>query len=257
MNPAHRDSASPLTCRMIVLFTDFGFGGSYIGQMRAVLLRQAPDVPVVNLFADLPAFNARAAAYLLAAYIREFPADSVFLCVVDPGVGSARRALAMKADDLWFVGPDNGLLDIVARRASQVQRWQITYSPSRLSVSFHGRDLFAPVAAQLAMGLPIPGEPISDEALFGASWPDDLYEIVYVDHYGNGTTGVRACILERRARLSVRGRTLSYARTFSEARIDQPFWYENANGLVEIAVKESSAGGALGLRIGDPVSRAA
>lgn len=240
---------------MIVLCTDFGLNGPYLGQVHAVLVRQAPGVPVINLFADLPAFNARAAAYLLAAYSAEFSQGSVFLCVVDPGVGSARRALAMKADDLWFVGPDNGLLDIVARRAAQVQRWEITYSPPRLSASFHGRDLFAPVAAQLAMGMPVPGKRASDDQPLSEDWPHELYEVVYVDHYGNAMTGVRASTLNQHTQLSVKNQTLSYARTFSEAPTGRPFWYENANGLVEIAVKETSAAGALGLRIGDLVMR--
>jgi S-adenosylmethionine hydrolase len=239
---------------MIVLFTDFGLNGPYLGQVQARLFRKAPGIPVINLFADLPPFNPRAAAYLLAAYIDEFPKGSVFLCVVDPGVGSARRPLMVQADAYWFVGPDNGLVNVVAKRARQVRRWEITYSPRHLSSSFHGRDLFAPVAAQLAMGLPPPGKLLpADDAWY--DWPDDLYEIVYLDHYGNAMTGVRACALARHVRLSVKGQALAYARTFSEARTGEPFWYENANGLVEIALKEASAASALGLRIGDVVAR--
>jgi S-adenosylmethionine hydrolase len=241
---------------MIVLFTDFGFDGPYLGQVRAVLLCQAPGVPSINLFADAPAFNARAAAYLLAAYIDEFPTSSVFLCVVDPGVGSARRPLIMRADNYWFVGPDNGLLEIVARRASQVQWWEITYSPPRLSASFHGRDLFAPVAAQLAMGMPVPGSPICNNRPHEESWPNDLYEIVYIDRYGNSMTGVRASMLDRHTRLFVKGQIVSYARTFSEMQAGEPFWYENANGLVEIALKEASAAKKLSLAIGDTITRA-
>lgn len=239
---------------MIVLFTDFGLSGPYLGQVRAVLASQAPGVSVINLFADLPSFNARAAAYLLAAYSREFAAGTVFLCVVDPGVGSTRRPLAVRADDRWFVGPDNGMLDIAARRARQTRRWAITYSPPRLSASFHGRDLFAPVAAQLAMGLPVPGKRVPESGVFGEAWPDDLYEIVYIDHYGNAVTGVRACILDQAARLSVKGRTLSFARTFSEARAGEPFWYENANGLVELAARQASAAQTLGLNVSDALA---
>lgn len=239
---------------MILLFTDFGPRGPYVGQVQAQLVRLAPRIPVINLFADLPSFNARAAAYLLAAYVDEFPEGSVFLCVVDPGVGSARRPLIVQADHYWFVGPDNGLLNVVARRARHVTRWEITYAPPRLSSSFHGRDLFAPVAAQLAMGAPPPGDPLQEDDAW-ADWPDDLYEIVYIDHYGNAMTGVRACTLHKGARLSIQGRVLEYARTFSEALKDAPFWYENANGLVEIALREASAASALRLRIGDVIAR--
>lgn len=241
---------------MIVLCTDFGLNGPYLGQVQARLFREAPRVPIINLFADLPAFDPRAAAYLLAAYVDEFPEGTVFLCVVDPGVGSARRPLAVQADGRWFVGPDNGLLNVVSKRARLVRRWEISYVPQRLSESFHGRDLFAPVAAQLALGRSVPGNALSDDDL-SDDWPDDLYEVVYIDHYGNAMTGVRACVLEEGARLSVHGRELSFARTFSEARASEPFWYANANGLAEIALKEASAASQLGLRVGDEITRVA
>ncbi len=239
---------------MIVLCTDFGLHGPYVGQVQARLLQDAPGVPVVNLFADLPPFNARAAAYLLAAYCEEFPPNSVFLCVVDPGVGSTRRPLIVRTDRHWFVGPDNGLLEIVARRARCVQRWEISYAPARLSASFHGRDLFAPVAAQLAMNKPAPGRPLPEAETRWQAWPDELFEIVYIDGYGNAMTGVRASAIDKRIRLVVKGQTLAYARTFSEAPAEQPFWYENANGLVEIALKESSAARVMALQIGDAVT---
>ncbi|MBA2490608.1 MAG: SAM-dependent chlorinase/fluorinase [Gammaproteobacteria bacterium] len=240
---------------MIVLCTDFGLHGPYVGQVRARLLRDAPGVPVINLFSDLPSFNARASAYLLAAYTDEFTTGTVFLCVVDPGVGSARRPLVVQADGRWFVGPDNGLLEVIGSRARQVRQWEITYAPERMSASFHGRDLFAPVAARLAMGLPVPGELLTDKAAPG-EWPDDLYEIVYIDHFGNAMTGIRACVLDKSARLSVKGQELAYARTFSVARAGEPFWYDNANGLVEIALKEASGTHAMDLKIGATVTLA-
>ncbi len=137
---------------MIVLFTDFGSAGPYVGQMRAVLVRAAPDVPVIELFSDAPAFNAKASAYLLAAYCAEFEPGTVFLAVVDPGVGGPREAIALEADGRWYVAPDNGLLALVARRADAAQWWRITWRPANLSASFHGRDLFALVAARLARG---------------------------------------------------------------------------------------------------------
>ncbi len=241
---------------MIVLCTDFGLCGPFLGQVQAVLIREAPGVPVINLFADLPAFNARAAAYLLAAYAQEFVAGTVFLCVVDPGVGSSRRALTVRADNRWFVGPDNGLLSIVARHAHQAQSWVITYAPARLSASFHGRDLFAPVAARLAMELPVQQAQLPVNDMFGQSWPNDLYEIVYIDHYGNLMTGVRACTLNRDVQLAAKGRVVPFSRTFSEALAGEPFWYENANGLVEIALREAHAAQALSLKIGDEITLA-
>src|SRR5690348_11690170 len=177
---------------MIVLFTDFGLAGPYTGQMKTVLARQAPGIPVIDLFADAPSRHPKAAAYLLAAYAAWFPPDTVFLCVVDPGVGGARAALALEADGRWYVGPDNGLFELARRRAKSTRVFEITEQPADLSASFHGRDLFAPAAARLARG-ETPQMAARDPA-FGRrhDWPDDLAEIVYVDHYGNAMTGLRA-----------------------------------------------------------------
>src|SRR5215472_12115972 len=98
---------------MIVLFTDFGLTGPYAGQVKAVLHQVAPQVPVVDLFADAPSRDPRASAYLLAAYAAWFPAGTVFLAVVDPGVGGARPAVIVEADRRWYVGPGNGLFELV------------------------------------------------------------------------------------------------------------------------------------------------
>ena len=238
---------------MIVLFTDFGLHGPYTGQMKAVLHPMVPDVPVVDLFADAPIGNPRVSAYLLAAYAVWFPAGTVFLCVVDPGVGGARPPLIVEADRRWYVGPGNGLFELVQRRAAQASRWDIDWRPEHLSASFHGRDLFAPIAARLARGDPPPGRPRTDDADRRPDWPDELDEIVYVDHFGNAMTGLRAAALPSDAMLAVAGRTLARARTFSDLPPAAAFWYENSNGLAEIAVNQGRADRDLGLWIGMPV----
>ena len=132
---------------MIVLFTDFGLHGPYTGQMKAVLHQMAPGIPVVDLFADAPVGSPEASTYLLAAYAAWFPSGTVFLCVVDPGVGGTRPAIIVEAEARWYVGPGNGLFELVRRRGGQTRSWDIDWKPERLSASFHGRDLFAPVAA--------------------------------------------------------------------------------------------------------------
>lgn len=241
---------------MIVTFTDFGLAGPYLGQVKAVFARLAPTVPVIDLFADAPAADPRAAAYLLAAYDDVFEAGTVFFAVVDPGVGTARRPVVLHADARWYVGPDNGLLAIVARRARHAEAWEITRHPARLSASFHGRDLFAPVAAGLALGEPPPGRTLPD-GLLQPAWPDDLAEIVYVDHYGNAMTGLRAAGLAQTATVTAGGRTVARARTFGDVPAGTAFWYENSNGLAEIAVANGRADVALGLTIGIPVTVAA
>jgi S-adenosyl-L-methionine hydrolase (adenosine-forming) len=239
---------------MIVLFTDFGLAGPYTGQVKAVLHQLAPGVPVVDLFADLPAGKPKPAAFLLAAYGPWFAPGTVLLAVVDPGVGGARAAVVVEADGRSYVGPDNGLFEIVLRRAGAARASEILWRPDKLSASFHGRDLFAPVAAQLACG----GLPSG--ALRGAEtgrfphWPDDLAEIVYIDGYGNAMTGLRAAVVPAQRRLAVGGHELAHARTFSDAAPGAAFWYENSNGLAEIAVNGGRADSALGLAIGTPVA---
>lgn len=238
---------------MIVLLTDFGLHGPYTGQMKAVLQQIAPGIPVIDLFADAPVGNPKASAYLLAAYAGWFPARTVFLCVVDPGVGGTRPSIILEADGRWYVGPGNGLFELVQRRAGETRSWDIDWKPERLSASFHGRDLFAPVAGMLARGEPPPGRPQKDRADRRADWPDDLCEIVYVDHYGNAMAGLRAAMLPANGQLAVADRVLERARTFSDLPPGAAFWYENSNGLAEIAVNQGRADCELGLSIGTPV----
>jgi hypothetical protein len=239
----------------IVLFTDFGSGDLYVGQVKAVLQRLAPGIPVIDLLHEAPAFNVRASAHLLAAMVGGFAEDSVFLTVVDPGVGGVRNALVVKADGRWYVGPDNGLLSVVGARAVKGDCWRIVWQPESVSDSFHGRDLFAPAAATLAVQGGLPHDWFEHagtlEVEFGG---DDLPEIIYVDHYGNAHTGIRASGIPRDALLDAGGRRLPYARVFSETAEAAAFWYENSQGLVEIAVNRGSAAQLLQLKIGDGVA---
>ncbi len=234
---------------MIVLFTDFGLEGPYTGQVEAVLHEQAPAVPVIHLFSDLPPFDIQAAAYLLPAFTRRFTPGTVFLCVVDPGVGSERPGVAVKIAGQWFVGPNEGLFALLARRAQAVECWQLPVR-DEASPSFHGRDVFAPAAARVARGVPVDSEPVATDTLDKPEWPDDLYRVVYIDRFGNAMTGVRASALKPDAILNVNGHTLKPARTFSEVTAGVAFWYANANGLVEFAVNRGRADYVLGVKVG-------
>lgn len=235
---------------MIVLFTDFGTADPYVGQMHAAL-RARTDKPVIDLLHHVPSFEARAGAYLLDALQRQLPAGAVFVCVVDPGVGGPRAPVMLQADGKWYVGPDNGLLNIVARRAESPVAYRIDWRPESLSMSFHGRDLFAPAAASLAAGEGPESTPwtLRDTS----SWPEELAEIIYIDHYGNAMTGIRADVLSGSTVLRVRGRRLKARETFSAGAPGEPFWYRNSVGLVEIAVREDSAAALLELVVGEPV----
>lgn len=233
---------------MILVFTDFGLEGPYVGQMRAVLHRRAPNVPVVDLMADAPAFAPEPAGHLLAALASIGEPGDVFLAVVDPGVGTAREPIVVEADGRWLVGPDNGLFEPLLRRSGQTRSHRIVWRPPALSASFHGRDLFAPVAARLAQGDRSGLEPWQPTRF--PEWPDDLPRIVLVDRYGNAMTGIRAASLGGAATLEAGGRRLARARTFADRKPGEPFWYANSIGLAEIAANASSAAKLLGLAPG-------
>lgn len=238
---------------MIVLFTDFGWHDPYVGQMKGVLAQSAPGIPVIDLLHAVPDYNAHAGAILLDALARVFPFAAVFVCVIDPGVGGRRQALVVEADGRWFVGPDNGLMSVIAARAGTARYWRIDWRPERLSASFHGRDLFAPIAGAIASGV-FPEDKLVridlPEVCFDAG---DLPRLVYLDHYGNAWTGLRGGLLAEDDAIEVKGHRLTRRTSFHEAARGEAFWFVNSVGLVEIAVNRGSAAEQLGLGIGDPV----
>ena len=237
----------------IFLFTDFGAADIYAGQVRAALARHAPGIAVIDLLHEAPAFNPRAGAHLLAALVAQIDAESVTMAVVDPGVGSARHASVIKADQRWLLGPDNGLLSVVAARAHACAYWRVTWQPESLSASFHGRDLFAPLAAAIARGEFPAGKAVPADGLDVEWGATDLAEIIYIDHFGNALTGLRAQGLPPATRVVAGGRLLTCARTFSAVAQGATFWYANSMGLVEIAGNGCSAARELGLAVGQPV----
>lgn len=236
---------------MIVLFTDFGWAGPYVGQMRAVLARNESAPPVVDLMHDAPPFASRAAAHVLAALAEEFPLGTVFVGVVDPGVGSDRMPVIVEADGYWFVGPGNGLFDVISARATEPRWWRITREPERQSVTFHGRDLFVPVAAALARGESVPGEPI--EPPHGEEAGAELAEVVYIDHYGNAMTGLQAPRTPGGS-LRLGDDAVPGGRTFSDVAAGEGLWLVNSLGLVEVAVNQGDAAQQYNLSVGSPVS---
>jgi S-adenosylmethionine hydrolase len=239
---------------MLVLFTDFGWGGPYVGQMKVALATQAPQQPIIDLLHDVPGFNVRAACYLLAAYTSMLPEGSVVVGVVDPGVGTQlREPVMVEADGRWFVGPGNGLFDRVCATAADYHYWHITWRPARLSRSFHGRDLFAPVAAMLACGTP--PEQLGEPAQWPSQgWPLELAEVIYIDHYGNCVTGLSGERHSTLKQLSVNGREVPRSRTFADVQTGEPLFYTNSSGLLEIAVNQGRADTLLGLQIGSQLS---
>lgn len=235
--------------RPIVLCTDYGVAGPYVGQLKLALYRQAPSVPTIDLCHDLPPFQIPAAATLLAVWFDELPPDGILLAVVDPGVGGTRAGVVVQCENRLLVGPDNGLFTLIA---AEKTAWRLDWQPPRLSASFHGRDLFAPIAAQLATQSRTPADCGPPHALtpLPAFSPQ---QILYIDPFGNAMTGLRACEIPETALLQINGHDLQFAPTFCTVPLGQPFWYENANGLVEIACNQGHAAQQLGLKIGSPL----
>jgi S-adenosylmethionine hydrolase len=236
---------------VIVLFTDFGIRDPYVGQVKARLAEFAPAQPVVDLLHEVPDFNPHAGAHLLASFASAFPPGCVFLAVVDPGVGTPRDAVVLMAGGRWYVGPDNGLLSIVAARYADTRLWRITWQPDELAPSFHGRDLFALVAAEIARGEFPETKLASIDKLNVEFDAGDLPRVIYIDHFGNAWTGVRD--VPKNARVSAAGELFKHADTFGLVGKGEGFWFINSVGLLELAINRGNAAAAYDLKVGNPV----
>ncbi|GIW72922.1 MAG: hypothetical protein KatS3mg102_2464 [Planctomycetota bacterium] len=259
----------------IALLTDFGPASAYVGAMKGVIARLAPGIPVLDLAHDITPQAVDEASFVLLHTYRYFPDDTVFACVVDPGVGTGRGVLAVAAGGRRFVAPDNGLLaDVLAAephaRVHAVTARELFVEP--VSDTFHGRDVFAPVAAWLARGLAVarlgpPCTPLpapwrvraaaerAGEAAPVAGWRRG--RVRTVDRFGNLVTDIavpEGVAALRAARLA--GRTIAVrARTFGEAPEDgTPFLYVGSYGTLEIACRGGSAAAALGIGRGAEVA---
>lgn len=251
---------------MILFASDFGYAGPYVGQVHAVLARRAPGVPVIDLMHDLPAFRPAAAGCLvrqmmwsMVPALTELPLDGtdsagdIVLAVVDPGVGTQRDPIIVETLGARYLGPDNGLFARVID-GEAAQAWRIDWRPEHLSDSFHGRDLFAPVAAMLAQGRPVPSTQVDTDLLVRPDRPGPLAEIIYCDRYGNAMTGIEAATLSEDAVLEAGGHDFRRARTFGEVPAGTGLWYANSLGLAELAVNQGSAVERFGLELGTPVA---
>lgn len=191
-----------MTC--ITLLTDFGEQDVFAGILRGVILSIAPEAQVVDLTHSIPPQDVRQGARALARAAPHFPPGTIHLAVVDPGVGTARRPLAARIGPQWFVGPDNGLATLLVRKARRsgqkcefVLLDRAEYWLSIVSHVFHGRDVFAPVAAHLARGVPLAqlGSPLTDPVLLPFADPQATAaglrgEVTTIDHFGNVLTNI-------------------------------------------------------------------
>ena len=257
---------------LITLLTDFGSRDSYAGVLRGVIAGICPEAAVVDVTHQVPPQDIRAGAFQLLVACPYFPAGSVHLAVVDPGVGTDRRLIAVEAGGHFFVGPDNGLLCWIVEalagegwRAVELTEPRYWLAPaSEVSHTFHGRDIMAPVAAHLAAGVGLEqlGSPIS--ALAGAPLPRPVRdgdwlrgEILPVDHFGNAITNIR------REHVSAPGGALRAdigshslcgpVESYAGVGVGEPLVIWGSAGFLEVAVREGSAAASLSIGRGDAV----
>jgi S-adenosylmethionine hydrolase len=219
--------------------------------MQLTLSALAEGAIIVSLVSDLVPFRADLAGFLLPGLMLRMPSPTLYLCVVDPGVGGSRGVLAARVGDDWLLGPDNGLLVPSIRRDPDARIYRVRWRPGTLSDSFHGRDLFAPIAAAMVAGELPDASPVDLAQLRGAEWPSALSKVCYVDVYGNLISGLWADAVPRHTRFRVDGLEFGFARTFCEVPPATPFWYRNAFGLLEIAANQARADRLLALAPGD------
>jgi S-adenosylmethionine hydrolase len=252
---------------LIALTTDFGTVDPWVGIMKGVLATRAPEARVVDLTHGIPPQNVLAGALVLRYALPYFPPGTIHVAVIDPGVGSERRPICVETPREILVGPDNGLLSLAAAappaRAYHLKEGR--FFPSPRSATFHGRDVFAPVAAALAMGTRPSelGPEIRDMRVLRVPEPRREAgairgEVIYVDHFGNLITNVPQSLLANfpaePTSISIRGtRVAGIAPSYAAVSPGQPVAVVNSWNHLEIAVRDGSAAATLGARVGDEV----
>jgi S-adenosylmethionine hydrolase len=244
---------------IITLLTDFGTGDTYVAEVKAALLSRAPAATVVDVSHDVPPGNVRAAQYLLSRSWGRFPAGTVHLVVVDPGVGTDRRALAASTDGHYFVAPDNGVLSVVA--SGRGARFVALPVLRDASPTFHGRDVFAPAAARLAGGarLEALGSRVANPQMLPfptarREGREVVGEVVHVDRYGNLISNIPPDLVQPDTAFVVATQEIGVLRrTFGDVAAGRPVAYLGSGGTVEIAVRNGNAADRFGTGVGAEV----
>lgn len=251
---------------VISLTTDFGHDDPYVGIMKAVILRRFPAARIVDLTHQVPPFRPEIAGLWLGLSCRWFPAGSLHIAVVDPGVGTDRRITLQASGDHRFLAPDNGLADEIARhvRIRSCRHVDTSRLPAAgVSGTFHGRDIFAPLAAGLAAG-ELRAEDVGPETrdLVPSTLPQPRTsggtvagEILFADHFGNLLTNIPAALVgDAAASARCGGRRFRFVRTYGDASPDEPVALIDSFGLLELACRNADAARTLGLGPGDRVT---
>tara|TARA_B100001123_G_scaffold19809_2_gene22025 strand:+ start:236 stop:1003 length:768 start_codon:yes stop_codon:yes gene_type:complete len=245
----------------ITLLTDFGTRDGFVGAVKGVLAALAPGVIVDDISHDVPAGDIRAAGHALSRYWRRYPEGTVHLVVVDPGVGTGRRALACSAARRFLVAPDNGVLTpVLATSGSRCFGIEGSAHPAPISPTFHARDVFAPVAALLASGstLSLVGPAVDDPVVVYEPEAMRMGEaglgaVVGVDRFGNATTNLPGGWVEDRSVVEVAGLRLVVCGTYGDVASGDALALVDSEGWIEVAVRDGSAADLLSLGAGTPV----
>jgi S-adenosyl-L-methionine hydrolase (adenosine-forming) len=252
-----------LPVQLITLITDFGTQDWFVGTTKGVILGINPRAAIVDITHEIPPGSIRAGAFALMASCRYFPKDTVHVVVVDPGVGSARKAIAVQTANYLFVGPDNGVLSFALARENikTIHRLENeTYFLQRVSQTFHGRDIFAPVAAHLSRGVPIHKFGRRQKEFARLEWPVPRTtrtgiegEVVYFDRFGNAITNIETATLVGRVDHEVRAgdsRICGVKSFYHSVGTGEAAAVPGSSGFLEIAINGGSAEKTLHLKIG-------
>ncbi len=257
---------------IITLLTDFGMRDAYVGAMKGVILSICEDAVIVDISHDIPPHDVHECAWVLRGACRYFPRGTVHVAVVDPGVGGARRAIAVQSGGSYFVGPDNGVLSAAFDPPLTARAFELTndrYFLPGVSRTFHGRDVFAPAAAHVAAGESVErlGPRISDAVVIPIPRPRVTEtcieaEIVHVDRFGNLITSIDAATLAQwskhagsRLAVEIAGRRIDGVSTaYASAQPGELLALVESSGHIEIAVREGSAAQTLAAGRGAPVT---
>ena len=244
--------------------TDFGTRDYYVGAMKGVILSINPDARIIDITHEIEPQNVISAAFVLSACYRDFPPATIFVCVVDPGVGSKRLAIVIESNGSKFVGPDNGLFSFVLgsnARVTAIENDKFFRKP--ISSTFHGRDIFAPVAAHLSLGIDSRelGPEITDAVVLANIRLNRTNEntlegsVIHIDHFGNIVTNITADMAGDAFQLEIGGRLISNRREFyAGAEPGQPFVVTGSAGFIEISINGGSAADKLDVKTGSPVT---
>lgn len=249
---------------IITFASDFGERDNYVGIVKGIVSRINPRARFIDINHRIPPFDIRAAVYQLETSYRSFPAGTIHLAVIDPGVGTARRPIALESRDYYFVGPDNGIFSFLKK--SDIKNAVILdsrkYFSKDIPATFHGRDIFAPAAGLLSQGIAIEelGTPLKNIKSIGRRGCRRIKaglsgKVIYIDYFGNLVSSIReGDIKDRKGMVTFKGEEIGFLKkTFGEAASGQPLGYINSFGYFEIGVNLGSAAEHFSAVLGDKV----